>query len=86
MMRVCVLTIVPSALLLATSIYAAPAGQSASKPNVLFIAVDDLNHWVGHLHRNPQTRTPQIDRLASKGVTFTRANCPRRYATPREPR
>ena len=22
--------------------------------NVLFIAVDDLNHWVGHLGRNPQ--------------------------------
>src|SRR4249920_411713 len=45
------------------------------KPNVLFIAVDDLNHWVGHLHRNEQTKTPNIDRLASMGVTFTRSNC-----------
>ena len=27
--------------------------------NVLFIAVDDLNHWVGHLGRNPQTKTPE---------------------------
>ena len=34
------------------------------KPNVLFIAVDDLNHWVGYLGRNPQTNTPNIDRLA----------------------
>ncbi len=46
-----------------------------SRPNVLFIAIDDLNHWVGHLGRNPQTRTPNIDRLAASGVTFTRAYC-----------
>lgn len=47
----------------------------AEKPNVLFIAVDDLNHWVGHLGRNEQTKTPNIDRLAARGVTFTRAHC-----------
>jgi arylsulfatase A-like enzyme len=44
-------------------------------PNILFIAVDDLNHWVGHLGRNPQTITPNIDRLAARGVTFTNAHC-----------
>ncbi len=49
--------------------------QDKAKPNVLFIAVDDLNHWVGHLHRNPQTKTPNIDRLAKMGVTFTNAHC-----------
>lgn len=43
--------------------------------NVLFIAVDDLNHWVGHLHRNEQTITPNVDRLASWGVSFSRAYC-----------
>ncbi|MCA9079453.1 MAG: sulfatase [Planctomycetaceae bacterium] len=48
---------------------------AAERPNVLFIAIDDLNHWVGHLGRNPQTKTPNIDRLATAGVTFTRANC-----------
>ncbi len=46
-----------------------------SKPNVLFIAIDDLNHWVGHLGRHPQTRTPNIDRLAKMGVTFTKSYC-----------
>jgi arylsulfatase A-like enzyme len=46
-----------------------------NRPNVLFIAVDDLNHWVGHLGRNAQTKTPNIDRLAKMGVTFTRAYC-----------
>jgi arylsulfatase A-like enzyme len=45
------------------------------KPNVLFIAVDDLNHWVGYLGRNPQTITPNIDKLAARGVRFTRSYC-----------
>ncbi len=47
----------------------------AARPNVLMIAIDDLNHWVGHLGRHPQTQTPHIDRLAAQGVTFTRAYC-----------
>ena len=34
-----------------------------TKPNVLFIAVDDLNHWVGYLGRNQQVKTPNLDRL-----------------------
>jgi arylsulfatase A-like enzyme len=49
--------------------------KKSPKPNVLFIAVDDLNHWVGHLGRNKLTKTPNIDRLAKRGVTFTRAYC-----------
>jgi hypothetical protein len=52
---------------------AAPAAPA--RPNVLFIAVDDLNHWVGHLGRNPQAKTPNLDRLAKLGTTFTRAYC-----------
>src|SRR5512143_81923 len=54
-----------------------PVGLSraADRPNVLFIAVDDLNHWVGYLGRNPQTLTPNIDRLARRGVWFTRSYC-----------
>lgn len=52
-----------------------PVSVSAqnARPNVLVIAVDDLNHWVGHLGRNKQVRTPHIDRLAARGMTFTRA-------------
>jgi|694.fasta_scaffold04747_6 arylsulfatase A-like enzyme len=48
---------------------------NSKRPNVLFIAVDDLNHWVSHLQRNQQARTPNIDRLARMGITFTRAYC-----------
>jgi arylsulfatase A-like enzyme len=49
--------------------------QAESKPNVLFIAVDDLNHWTGYLGRNPQARTPNIDRLARMGLQFTNSYC-----------
>lgn len=45
------------------------------RPNVLFIPIDDLNHWVGHLGRHPQTKTPNMDRLAAMGVSFTSAYC-----------
>src|SRR5688500_3839604 len=53
----------------------APAIFAAERPNVLFIAIDDLNDWVGCLGGHPQTRTPNIDRLAARGVLFTNAHC-----------
>lgn len=53
----------------------AALADEVQRPNVLFIAVDDLNHWVGHLGRNLQTKTPHIDRLAARGVTFRHAYC-----------
>ena len=42
-------------------------------PNVLFIAIDDLNDWVGYLGGHPQARTPNIDKLIYKGVGFSKA-------------
>ena len=47
----------------------------ADRPNVLFIAIDDLNDWIGVLGGHPQARTPNLDRLAKRGVLFTRAYC-----------
>ena len=49
--------------------------QGKDRPNVLFIAVDDLRDWVGHLGGHPNAKTPNIDRLAKRGVSFTRAYC-----------
>ena len=60
-------------LLLSALLGAGVSLAEEPRPNVLFIAVDDLNHWVGHLDGHPGTRTPNIDRLASDGVTFSRA-------------
>ena len=57
---------------------AKPLGQAeepAAKPNVLFIAVDDLNDWVGCLGGHPQARTPNINRLAMRGTLFVNAHC-----------
>ncbi len=48
---------------------------SRRPPNVLFLAVDDLNDWIGALAGHPQTLTPHIDSLAARGVKFTRAYC-----------
>jgi arylsulfatase A-like enzyme len=39
-----------------------------SPPNVLFIAVDDLNDWVGCFGGNPQVKTPNLDRLNAQGA------------------
>jgi len=53
-----------------------PSAQSAApRPNILFIALDDLNDWVGCLGGHPQARTPNIDRLARSGVLFENAHC-----------
>jgi choline-sulfatase len=45
------------------------------KPNVLFIAIDDLNDWVGPLKGHPLVQTPHMDRLAERGTTFLNAHC-----------
>ncbi|MDB6029387.1 MAG: arylsulfatase family protein [Verrucomicrobiales bacterium] len=64
-----------STLLIVFTSGAAIAAPTVAKPNVLFIAVDDLNHWVGYTGRNPQVKTPNIDRLSKMGVSFTAASC-----------
>ncbi|RXP59381.1 sulfatase [Lutibacter sp. HS1-25] len=49
--------------------------QNSNKPNVLFIAVDDLNTWLGCLNNYSNTKTPNIDKLAASGVLFSNAHC-----------
>ncbi len=51
-------------------------GQSSSYPDILFISIDDLNDWVGPLGGHPQAQTPNMDRLAERGITFTNARSP----------
>ncbi|MEO0445389.1 MAG: sulfatase, partial [Verrucomicrobiota bacterium] len=45
------------------------------RPNVLFIAIDDLNQSVGFLRGYPGLETPHLDRLAGRGIAFTNAHC-----------
>jgi arylsulfatase A-like enzyme len=52
-----------------------PVRADDRRPNVLFIAVDDLNDWVGCLGGHPQAKTPNIDRIARRGTLFVNAHC-----------
>ena len=45
-------------------------------PNVLFIALDDMNDWVEPLGGHPMSLTPQLDRFAQTGVHFKRNYTP----------
>ena len=65
-----------SLALLSTAIFGWSSLSGAECPNVLFIAIDDLNDWVGCLGGHPQARTPNLDRLAASGLLFTNAHCP----------
>ena len=56
-------------------VVSASATQKPSQTNVLFIAIDDLNDWIGPLGGHPQVKTPNMDRLARRGVVFTDAHC-----------
>jgi arylsulfatase A-like enzyme len=65
------LTIIFLCILFAFSIHS----HAAQRPNVLFIAVDDLNDWIACLGGHPQTKTPNFDRLAKSGILFDNAHC-----------
>lgn len=65
-----------AAFLVGSLAIAAEPEKSVAQPNVLFIAMDDLNDWIGCMGGHPQTRTPNLDRLAASGVLFTNAHCP----------
>jgi hypothetical protein len=56
----------------------AQARDTNAKPNILFIAVDDLNDWAGFLGGHPgmKIQTSNIDRLAAASMIFTNAHTP----------
>ena len=54
---------------------ATTASAGEEKPDILLIAIDDLNDWVGCMGGHPQAKTPNIDRLAARGVLFSNAHC-----------
>lgn len=60
---------------------AAEHGASMSKPNVLFLSIDDLNDWIGAMGGHPQAFTPHMDKLCQQGVLFTNAHCSQAVCT-----
>lgn len=50
-------------------------GLAQERPNVLIISLDDMNDWLGCYRGHPDAKTPNIDRLAARGVLFSNAHC-----------
>ena len=61
-------------LLIVLMLVASPV-FAAKKPDVVFIVIDDLNDWIGVMGGHPQSKTPNLDALAARGVLFTNAHC-----------
>ena len=62
-----------------------PKGEQSEttgqQPNILFIPVDDLRPELG-AYGNTYVKTPNMDRLAEQGVTFTRTYCQQAVCNP----
>src|SRR4051812_12009235 len=54
---------------------------SPPRPNVLFIAIDDLRPQLG-CYGDPLAKTPNLDALASRGLLFNRAYCQQAVCSP----
>jgi arylsulfatase A-like enzyme len=65
------------ALSLGAALHGAPNQplKQGDAPNILMIAVDDLNDWIGPLAGHPQTTTPNLNAFAKKAMVFDRAYC-----------
>ena len=63
-------------LLFLIAVFCLPPSLSAAdkQPNVLFLISDDLNTMLG-CYGDPKAKTPNIDRLAARGVRFDRSYC-----------
>ena len=73
------LTLLAALALLAETSW--PGDAFASRPNVLFIAVDDLRPELG-CYGTQEIRSPSIDRLAAGGIVFTSAYCQQAVCNP----
>ena len=84
MKRLCGMRVVKqAALALAAVVSSGVAGSAAApeKPNVLFIAVDDLRPEMG-CYGNRVVKTPHMDRLAARGLVFNHAYCQQAVCSP----
>ena len=72
--RNCFLVVLAVSLCIVLST-AAIAAEARAKPNVVFIAIDDQNDWIGHLGGHPLAKTPHLDQFAARGTTFLNAHC-----------
>ena len=79
--RVCPMRFLFPLAVAAGLIAPARAADAPKKPNVLFIAVDDLRPEMG-CYGNTVAKTPNLDRLAARGTAFTGAYCQQAVCNP----
>src|SRR5437764_5615526 len=68
--------------LLALLLLSIPALAAVRPPNLLFILTDNHGAWTLGCYGNKEIQTPNIDRLASEGMLFTRAYCNNSVCSP----
>jgi len=51
------------------------AAEQPSSPDVLFVVIDDLNDWISLLDETAPIQTPNLERLAARGMLFSKAYC-----------
>ena len=69
-------------ILILTFATTAPSfAAEATRPNILFIAVDDMRPELG-CYGNELVKSPNIDRIAARGITFTKAYCQQAVCSP----
>ncbi len=61
-----------ASLVMALTVSISPAQE---RPDVLFVAIDDMNDWISLLDPESPIQTPNLERLAKRGTLFTRAYC-----------
>ena len=72
-------------LFLASSLWLEGKVEDTERPSVLLINVDDWNDWNSVLKGHSQAITPNIERFAKKGVTFSNAICASPSCVPSRP-
>ncbi len=72
-------------LFLAVSLGLAGFAAAGQRPDVILITVDDLNDWTGCMGGHPHVKTPNIDRLAARGILYTNAHCQATVCNPSQP-
>ena len=70
MKKILALTLMIVALCGVTNLWAAQ-----ERPDILFIAIDDLNDWTTVFDKNNPIQTPNLERLAARGAFFEKAYC-----------
>lgn len=69
-------------VLFAASVASIHLSAAQDRPNVLFMAVDDMNDWISVLDSEINAITPNLDRLAASGLNFRNAHTPGTYCAP----